>query len=541
MNETNYMKIYKKLIHRFVIASLLLLFVFLLKQFIINYQIAQEENISYVINVSGRQRMLSQKIVKDILLIQPDQSTVNELYIKDMKESIELWKNSHYELLELNETEEFLQNDHNAIFQMYETLEPTFLIMVNSAEHILQVVEKEDRDSHQIDLNIQEIIENETEYLEQMDSIVSRYEMEARQSVELIKITHKILFIIIIGILIFIIFIIFIPMLNYLKNAFWQVNESNKNFMKMFQTMKGSLFVIKKDGEILFMNGDAERISNKDKDTNEILYLSTSVNWLDFNIIQLIEKVIKDDSRIEGIEAIIEDREGNILTVVISAVSGSYNGYEAVMVNLFDMTVQKKAEASLKNIAIKDELTGLYNRHFLESIVEEEFERAQRYEIPLSAALLDLDHFKKVNDQWGHPVGDSVLQFTADIVKKHIRKSDYAIRIGGEEFLILMPNSGSKGALATAEKVRKALEEETHPIAGKITASFGVAERIDGEDYHNLYSRIDEALYQAKESGRNRVVKAQSVGAEYAAVSFKWNQSWNCGEKYIDQQHRELF
>ena len=113
-----------------------------------------------------------------------------------------------------------------------------------------------------------------------------------------------------------------------------------------------------------------------------------------------------------------------------------------------------------------------------------------------------------MNDKWGHPVGDSVLKLTANVLQNNIRKSDYAIRIGGEELLILMPNTDSQGAYATAEKVRKEIEEATHPVAGRYTASFGVAERTMEEKYTDLYSRIDKALYQAKNNGKNRVVIA---------------------------------
>ncbi len=225
----------------------------------------------------------------------------------------------------------------------------------------------------------------------------------------------------------------------------------------------------------------------------------------------------------------------------MSAAPGSHEGAEVVVLNLFDITAQKKAEAILKNTAIKDELTGLYNRHFLESILEAEFERAQRYEIPLSVALLDLDYFKKVNDQWGHPVGDAVLKFTADIVKNNIRKSDFAIRIGGEEFLILMPNTNAKGAVATAEKIRVTLENSAHPIIGDFTASIGVAERLIDEQYQYLYERVDEALYKAKGNGRNCVMLAQNISYAYEGESWDWKDHWNCGKQKIDHQQKELF
>lgn len=511
--EEEYSTIYKRLIRRFIISSFILLSVFMLKQFIIHYQIVQEENTSYIVNIAGRQRMLSQKIVKDMSLIQLDQTVSDdERYKTDMEDSLELWKKSHYELLDLNKSETIFSNNSSRINQMYQDLEPIFISIMDEANLFLKDSRESRADITKTNEHISTILFHESEYLKKMDSIVCTYEEEAKESVKVIEHTHTILFLIILLTIVFIIIKIFIPLLNYLKSAFWNANESNKNLIKMFQTMKGALFVIKRDGEIFFMNGDAEKIISKEKSSKEVLYLATSVKWIEFNIKELIDKVKSGDGRIEDIETIIEDKDGNMISVIISAVSGTYNGSEAVMLNLFDVTAQKQAEDALKNIAIKDELTGLYNRHFLESIIDEEFDRAKRYQIPLSAALLDLDHFKKVNDKWGHPVGDSVLKLTANVLQKNIRKSDYAIRIGGEELLILMPNTDSNGAYATAEKVRKAIEEEIHPVVGKYTASFGVAERTMEENYSDFYLRIDKALYQAKDKGRNCVVISDSLG-----------------------------
>lgn len=104
-----------------------------------------------------------------------------------------------------------------------------------------------------------------------------------------------------------------------------------------------------------------------------------------------------------------------------------------------------------------------------------------------------------------------------------------------------MPNTDANGALEAAEKVRKVLEATSHPIIGNFTASVGVAERNMEENYKNLYNRVDQALYQAKKSGRNCVIVAENIKSNYAAVLFKWNQKWNCGEVTIDEQHRELF
>lgn len=201
----------------------------------------------------------------------------------------------------------------------------------------------------------------------------------------------------------------------------------------------------------------------------------------------------------------------------------------------------RKARDRLRDTALTDPLTGLNNRRFLDIVMETEIARADRYKHRMSIVSLDLDRFKVVNDTWGHPIGDEVLRLTADIVKETIRESDIVVRMGGEEFMILLPQTGIEDAIEAAERVRKALETANHPIAGKFTASFGVAERSENESYTSMYNRVDEALYLAKNAGRNCVRAFEEKAAGSAVtINLEWNTAWNCGEETIDRQHREL-
>ncbi|MCW2277241.1 sensor domain-containing diguanylate cyclase [Heliophilum fasciatum] len=171
-----------------------------------------------------------------------------------------------------------------------------------------------------------------------------------------------------------------------------------------------------------------------------------------------------------------------------------------------DVTEKKQKEEQLLKIAVRDQLTGLYNRHYFNMILGEEMEKADRYQQPLTLAILDLDHFKYVNDTWGHPIGDELLKLTAATAKKQLRGADLLIRFGGEEFVVLMPQTSTQGAIKALEKIRLAIENTDHPVTGKRTVSIGVAERATTEAFRDWYQRADEALYRAKQKGRNRVV-----------------------------------
>lgn len=212
-----------------------------------------------------------------------------------------------------------------------------------------------------------------------------------------------------------------------------------------------------------------------------------------------------------------------------------------LFVTFFMILNLRKAKEKLRNTTLIDPLTGLKNRRYLDMVIEDEIARSERYKQSLSIASLDLDHFKKVNDTWGHQVGDEVLRLTAKTVKSAIRQSDVMIRLGGEEFLILMPLTDIEAAYMVSERARRAIEEENHPVAGKFTASFGVIERLTGESYNNMFRRVDEALYVAKASGRNCVKRYEGKDDKSpVTVRMEWNKAWECGEATIDRQHREI-
>lgn len=170
-----------------------------------------------------------------------------------------------------------------------------------------------------------------------------------------------------------------------------------------------------------------------------------------------------------------------------------------------DVTEQVMKAAALEDLVSRDQLTKAYSRHYFDTIIKAEMDKADYCNQPLSMALIDMDHFKNVNDTWGHPVGDEVLIQTKEVIEKAIRDTDILIRFGGEEFLLLMPGTPLAGAVVVSEKVRAAIESSAHAVAGIQTASFGVAEREKCESFLNWYKTVDQALYHAKETGRNRV------------------------------------
>jgi diguanylate cyclase (GGDEF)-like protein/PAS domain S-box-containing protein len=164
-----------------------------------------------------------------------------------------------------------------------------------------------------------------------------------------------------------------------------------------------------------------------------------------------------------------------------------------------------EANERLRDLSDRDPLTMIYNRRKFFEFLDKEIVKAKRYARPLSLILIDLDHFKTVNDNHGHTVGDAVLKTITDVLGSTIREVDIFGRYGGEEFVVLAPETGAAGASALADKMRRAVENHSYPLVGKVTISAGVAEFSDTDSVASFIDKADRALYDAKNKGKNRV------------------------------------
>ncbi len=167
-------------------------------------------------------------------------------------------------------------------------------------------------------------------------------------------------------------------------------------------------------------------------------------------------------------------------------------------------------KSRLEKLAITDFLTGIYNVRYFHHRIIEEFSRAVRYGLPISCLMLDVDHFKKINDVYGHKTGDLVLREFAQLLKKHSRKSDVLARYGGEEFILLLPQTPHEGAMSEAERLREYVKRHKFRSLrnkGGLTVSVGVSVFPDGDikTHDDLIAFADNALFSAKNSGRDRV------------------------------------
>ncbi len=196
---------------------------------------------------------------------------------------------------------------------------------------------------------------------------------------------------------------------------------------------------------------------------------------------------------------------------------------DAIFLIVQDVTELAVYEKKLMEMNMQDGLTGILNRRYLDKRLEDEYQRAKRYERELSLIVFDIDFFKKVNDTYGHQCGDLILKNVAAGIASSIRKTDYLGRYGGEEFCCLLPETGIAGAVDVAERFRElvlSMENLYDDKIIKITISLGVARlTVSMNSAKEIFSRADEGLYQAKRTGRNRVVALDLLPEQLQSVS----------------------
>ncbi len=275
------------------------------------------------------------------------------------------------------------------------------------------------------------------------------------------------------------------------------VDESNK--YKALIEVSGDGIIILEGESISDINKSALDLFKCSKED----VLGKPIEELIPEIKRRIEKALNGEPQTFELECQRRNGSSFIGEISLSGVK-TKNGFSLIII-VRDVTNRKKELKRLFFISTVDPLTGAYNRRYFKGRMEEEIERAKRTGRPFSLIMFDIDKFKDINDNYGHEVGDLTLKKVARTVKDRIRKSDIFCRWGGEEFLILLPETTLDGAVKLAEDLRERISQIEIPGGERITASFGVTEYRPGDTPRDIRIRVDSLLYRSKASGRNRI------------------------------------
>ena len=214
---------------------------------------------------------------------------------------------------------------------------------------------------------------------------------------------------------------------------------------------------------------------------------------------------LQDQIVYEDLKIVTKSGEVRWFYIAISVVK--FQGKWTGLGTAIDMTQRKMMEKKLEYVAQTDPLTGLYNRLRFDDIIQREIAVGKRQNTLISFIYMDIDFFKKINDTCGHDTGDIILKEITRIIREVLRTSDYPFRWGGEEFIIICPNTTINEVKVLAERLRTKIAENHFSIVEKVTVSIGVTQYYDDESVDEMINRADQALYQAKESGRNKVME----------------------------------
>ena len=214
--------------------------------------------------------------------------------------------------------------------------------------------------------------------------------------------------------------------------------------------------------------------------------------------------------RIMGILFFVLEKDSFLRSIDFEILSNLKKPFEAMLNKELDFYATEEEKAKLLETSIKDELTTLYNRHYFNLLANKEFKKALRYKYTLSVAFLDIDHFKIINDTYGHNVGDAVLRHFSKLIIEKIRESDLAFRYGGEEFVLLFPNADKEKAIEILNRIKKQFDDtDGFNILDRqigYTFSAGVVQLDNEKDIFELVNKADAKMYEAKQSGRDRIM-----------------------------------
>lgn len=290
--------------------------------------------------------------------------------------------------------------------------------------------------------------------------------------------------------------------------------EVQQNILQNILDVQKELLIITDFKEVLFANSaflktyDLQNVEDFNSRGISILHIFLPIpNYIHQGMIgsgeTFYDLVHKTDEDKRSVTLISADGQPKAYSIAISKID--YKNNNSFLLTLTDITQRNIQKLDTEKKAYYDGLTGIYNREKFNEFFLHEINRVKRYGNDATVVILDIDHFKKFNDTYGHLIGDEVLILLSKTIGSNIRKTDIFARWGGEEFVLLFQETKPQQAKIIVEQLRKVIENTHHKTAGQVTASFGITGITSHDTIESALKRCDKALYKAKENGRNRV------------------------------------
>lgn len=502
-NSIKYTKVVKSIRKRYIFALSIIVLALILSQIIVQYNINNDMSYSRTINISGRQRMLSQKISKDVYAIYlADNKETIDFYINELESSIDIWEKSNNHLQEGNLNEGISGSNSQEVRDMFLKIDEPHKVIINAANDIINMVKNNVYDKSSVLDKIRLIENNERIFLKGMDDIVFQYDLEAKEKIIMIRNIEISLLIITLILISFEVLFIFIPAEKSIIKAFRDINESRKNFHKLFEVAPGAMFLVDSDtDDVILINKQGEDFKHKLFGNVKELNIKNFVYSGDEDQTELLEK-IKLNEKIENQEMIIKTEAEKNMAMLISSIKLYFDKKSTILLAMADITKQKKEKEALRKLASFDELTGLFNRRYGWTLLENIYLRAEADFIDFSVCFIDIDGLKWVNDNLGHEEGDWYIKTIASCIEEGVGKSGFVFRYGGDEVVIVFTDYNQGQPNDIINKIEQKLEmiEVSENKKYKLSISSGIVNYKSNSSYNleDLVRKADQNMYENK-------------------------------------------
>lgn len=484
-----------------------------LAYFSLSLVIKEEENSSALINLSGLQRMLSQRVLltsMELIEARDRDTATYDMQRSRLLQVVEHMEKNHATLVNVegdSGTASALSPALNAIyFSAPHKVDERIRRFIAEAKSLAATPKNFLSQDNQAFVFI---VNNAVELLASLDAVVASYELESRQTIARILVMERAIFGITIFVLLLEAMFIFRPMVRQLNKEAVELITSMTRFTGIATSLSEGLIVTDPEGIVQFVNPAAAKCLGWERMEMVHMRLNDIVSGANGELIEVASPIIQGDMPKYVEDGVFIQKDGTPIPVAHATNKLEESGKIVRYVITFrDISERKRHEQQIQHLAYHDSLTHLPNRRLFSDLLSLELAHARREEGSLAVLFLDLDGFKSINDQLGHDAGDEVLQEVARRIQAVVRESDTVARMGGDEFMLLLPRLERKDAAAIAKKIIKSIALPVSIGAGdrsaSVSASIGISLfPVDGDSGADLIVKADSAMYCGKKHGKN--------------------------------------